>query len=158
MPVGDQYTLKDPFVASRGGDPPSGGTDRPVGLDRGDREDLGVEVDQVIVAVVACIGFDVRADLIAPRKVRVIGRHRKAFEEGHIARGDQVQRLVVGVPVPADPIGLLEALDVVTRLAHLLECGHTRCTGADDTVTRHAIWPFFSIDLWHPLVRRLVDT
>jgi len=47
-----------------------------------------------------------------------------------------VQGLVVGVPVPADPAGLLKALGVVPRLAELLEGRDAGGAGSDDAVAR----------------------
>jgi len=47
-----------------------------------------------------------------------------------------VQGLVVGVPVPADPVGLLKALGVVPRLAELLEGRDAGSAGSDDAVAR----------------------
>jgi hypothetical protein len=135
--VGDQNTVEDALVTARGDHPPSGRTHRP-GPDRFRRHrgDPRVECDQVIVTVVARVGLDIGADLVPPGKVRVVLRHREALERGHVPRGDQVQGLVVGMPVPADPAGLLKALGVVARLAELLEGGDARRASPDDAVAR----------------------
>jgi hypothetical protein len=47
-----------------------------------------------------------------------------------------MQRLVVGVPVPADPAGLLETLDVMANLTELLQGRKPGGARPDDAVAR----------------------
>jgi len=70
--------------------------------------------------VVMGVRLDVAPNLVPTRKVRVLLGHREALEVGHVARSDQVQRVVVGVPMSPDAIGLLKALDLVSCFAQLL--------------------------------------
>ena len=56
-----------------------------------------------------------------------------------------MQRVVVSVPVTADSVGLLVAVDVVAGLTQLLERGDAGGTGADDAVAGNAgsVLPFW---------------
>jgi hypothetical protein len=138
MAVRDQHAVEHALVAAGGLHAPAGRSDRRrAGGLGGDGDDRGVAGDQVVVAVVPRVGLDVGPDLVAPREVRVVGGHREALERGRVARGDQVQRLVVGVPVAADPIGLLEALDLVAGLAQLLQGRQPGRAGTDHAVSGH---------------------
>ena len=71
----------------------------------------------------------------------VVGRHREVFEERRVPRGDQVERVIVGVPVPTHTIGLLVAVDLVARRAELLQGGDARRAGPDDAVAGHGLVP-----------------
>ena len=75
--------------------------------------------------------------LVAGGEQRVVRRHREVVVAGHVARGDQVERVVVGVPVSADPVGLLKALDDPARLGQGLHGGQAGGAGADHAVASH---------------------
>ena len=138
VPVRDEHPVVVDALARAQGDRPSGRPDRSIGRDRHDRLDRGVEPDDLVVPVLAGVRLDVGAHLVAAREVGVLRRHREVLEEGRVARGDQVQRVVVGVPVPAHPIGLLVAVDLVARRPQLLQGGDAGRAGPDDAVAGHA--------------------
>ena len=83
---------------------------------------------------------DVVAHLVAAREQRILRRHREAVEARRVARRDQVQALVVGVPVPADAVAALEAVDGKAFVAQHLKRAQPGGAGADQAVvaSRHA--------------------
>src|SRR5699024_11128129 len=89
---------------------------------------------------------DVVPDLVPAREVRVIIGHREALEMSLVAGGDEVERLVVGVPVPGDSVGFLEAVGVDAGGVQLRECGEPGGSGTDDRVLParcgHSLWSF----------------
>jgi hypothetical protein len=89
------------------------------------------------VSVGLGVGLEVGPYLVAAGEVREVRRHGEVLEVGHVPRGDEVQRVIVGVPVAADPVGLLVAVDVVAGLAELLQGGDAGRTGPDDAVAGH---------------------
>jgi hypothetical protein len=137
--VRHEHALERALVTPRGDDPPPGGTDRCVTGGNGrHRLHLGVERDEGGESVVAGEGLDVAAHLVAAGEVGVLRRHREALERGGVPRGDEVQRVVVAVPVAADAAGALEAHDLVPGRAQLLDGGQAGGTGTDDAVAGHA--------------------
>jgi hypothetical protein len=103
--------------------------------------DPGLEADDLVMPVLAGVRLDVGADLVAAREVRVVAGIGKSSKKVMSLEGDQVERVVVGVPVPADPVGLLEAVDLVARLAEMLQGGDAGCAGPDDEVAGHSLRP-----------------
>ena len=55
-----------------------------------------------------------------------------------------MERVVIGVPVTTDPVGLLVAVGVEARPSELLQSGDAGGAGADDAVSSHGRRP--SID------------
>ena len=77
--------------------------------------------------------LQVAAHLVTARIDRIARRHRIAGEAREVPGGDQVQGLVVGVPVAADALALLEAVErdpVPLEHLHRTQAGRA---GADDT-------------------------
>ena len=91
----------------------------PAAVDRLRALDPGLERDPLAQAEVVDVGVEVRGHLRVVREVRIVGRHREVRVGHPVARGVDVQGLVgarhpVGVaedPVPADAVGLLEAVE-----------------------------------------------
>jgi len=106
--VGDDHPVVDAALAVGGRDLPAGEPGRVVRARRGD---LRVEADVRAEAVVGGEAEDVVAHLVAAREQRIAGGHREALEARRVARGDQVQGLVVGVPMATDPVAAFEAVD-----------------------------------------------
>src|SRR6266516_3998474 len=69
--------------------------------------DLGTEGDALVQAVVPSEAFQICPHLIPAGIDRIVGRHRIAGEARDITRRDQVQRVVVSVPVSTDTVGAL---------------------------------------------------
>ncbi len=114
-----------------------GGADAPAVPLRRDLDDLLLEAHVGGQSEVLVEGEQVVAHLVPTREEGVARRHREAVEAGGVPRGDQVQRLVVPVPVAAGLRGPLEADDVVARIdqrAHGFEAG---CARADHRDPRH---------------------
>ena len=128
----------------RGRDDPAGGAGGAALVGHGDdRLDPDPEGDALVQAVRVGVRVQVGGDLVARREERVVGRHREARVARHVARGDEVQGLVVGVPVAADAVGRLEAVDLAAAREQGLEGGEAGGAGADDAVGRggHAVLP-----------------
>ena len=83
------------------------------------------------------VEVEVLQHLVAVGEERPVLGHGEALEARHLSRGDQVERVVVVIPVTTDGVGLLEAVDVVTGIEHGLECSEAGGSGADDAVASH---------------------
>ena len=137
MPVGDDHAVVGAALAVGGRDLPAV---EAVRAERPRRGDGRVEADVRAQAVVGGEAQDVVAHLVAAREQRILRRHREPVEARRVARRDQVQALVVGVPVPADAIAALEAVDGESFVAQHLERAEPGGAGADHAVvaSRHA--------------------
>src|SRR5512133_672719 len=102
MTVGHQHSVIPRAPAVRRPYPPAVLT---AGTLRFDARDLGVEGDVAAQLESVREGLDVGAHLVSARVDREFRRHRETLEARYVARSDQMQRLVVGVPVPTDPVG-----------------------------------------------------
>ncbi len=80
------------------------------------------------------VAQQVVAHLVAARVQRIGGRHRVAGEPGAVTRRDQVQRLVAGVPLAADAVGRLEAVELEAGLVQGVDGREAGGAGADDAV------------------------
>jgi hypothetical protein len=83
------------------------------------------------------VRVEVGQHLVAGGEQRVVRRHREALVTGDVPRGDQVQCVVVGVPVAAHPVGLLETVDFAARLGQGFHGGQPGRAGADHAIAGH---------------------
>jgi hypothetical protein len=74
---------------------------------------------------------DVVAHLVAARKQRILRWHRIAVKAGRVARRNEMDGLVVAVPVAADAVGALEAFDGKTFVKQHLKRAQPGAAGAD---------------------------
>ena len=139
MAVGHEHAVVLPSHPVRGGHRPSGGTDGSVSRQRLDAIDGRAEGD--VATQVELIGEEVEVlqHLIAVGEERPVLGHGEALVAGHLTGGDQVERVVVVIPVPADGVGLLEAVDLMARIEHGLEGGKARRAGSNDAVASHGV-------------------
>ena len=106
--VGDDHAVVGLALAVGGRDLPAG---QAALVERSRGRDRGVEPDLRAQVVVRGEFEDVVAHLVAAREQRILGGHREAVEARGVAGRDEVQALVVGVPMAADAIATLEAVD-----------------------------------------------
>ena len=135
VPVGDDHAVVGAALAVGGRDLPAR---EAVRVERPRRRDRRVEADVRAQAVVRGEAEDVVAHLVAAREQRIVRRHREALEARRVARRDQVQALVVGVPVPADAVAALEAVDGKTFVEEHLQRAQPGGAGADQAVVASA--------------------
>jgi hypothetical protein len=101
---------------------------------RNETAHFGVERDFLAQAEGVGVVVLVRLELVAARVNRLVGRHGEAVEAGAAFRSDQVQGIVVGVPVTADVPGLLETVHVEAGVGHSLQGGKASGPGANDAI------------------------
>src|SRR5918999_652193 len=137
VPVGDDHAVVGAALAVRGGDLPAR---EAVPVERPRRRHRRVEPDVQAEAVLGREAHDVVAHLVAAREQRIIRRHREAVEARRVARRDQVQAFVVAVPVAADAVAALEAVDGKAFVEQHLKRAQRGGACADQTVVapRHA--------------------
>src|SRR5919197_5165942 len=80
-------------------------------------------------------GEDVVAHLVATREQWIVRGHREPVEAGRVPRRDQVQARVIRVPVAADAVAALEAIDGKTFVTEHLQRPEPCGSGTDQTVT-----------------------
>jgi hypothetical protein len=78
---------------------------------------------------------DVVAHLVAAREQRILRRHREALEARRVARRNQMQALVVGVPMASDVVTALEAVDGKTFVNEHLESAKSGRSSTDQAVS-----------------------
>ncbi|MNF58754.1 hypothetical protein D3C84_403220 [compost metagenome] len=118
---------------------------------RNETAHFGVERDFLAQAEGVGVVVHVRLDLVAARVNRIVGRHGEAVEAGAAFRSDQMQGIVVGVPVTADVPRLLETVHVEAGVGHGLQGGKASGPGANDAIViGHYDSPF--LERWKRLL------
>ena len=97
--------------------------------------------------------------LVSRTGERVVRRHGEAVEGGAVPRRDELQGLVVGMPVAADPVALPVAAHREALLQQGLEGGQAGSAGANDALVpiSHRVLPAhgaFAVERWRAISGR----
>ena len=137
VPVGDEDAVVVDALPGAEKHRPPVAADRTGTRSRSHRDHLGLEADDVVQPVRPRVRLEILAHLVSTGEMRIVRGHGESLEPRHVAGRDQVQSVVVGVPMPAHTIGLLEAVDVHPLRAQSLKGGDAGGAGTDDAVAGH---------------------